>query len=59
MERNRETEKAAPPGAAEPDEMTQYGIERVTTETYTFRNYRYTNLADALAHAKLELSRES
>jgi hypothetical protein len=44
---------------AETEEITKYGIERVATETYTYRNYRYTNLSDAIAHAKLELERKS
>lgn len=39
---------------AESQEMQKYGIHRVPTDYYVYRAYRYTNLASALAQAKLE-----
>lgn len=40
--------------SAEAQEMQKYGIRRVPTDYYVYRAYRYTNLASALAQAKLE-----
>lgn len=40
--------------SAETQEMQKYGIRRVPTDYYVYRAYRYTNLASALAQAKLE-----
>lgn len=42
------------PSPAEVEEMQKYGVRRVPTEYYVYRAYRYANLADALAQAKLE-----
>lgn len=56
---NVSNNKSALTTPAETEEITKYGIERVATETYTYRNYRYTNVSDAIAHAKLELERKS
>lgn len=45
------------PPPQNPDaEMERYGITRVTVETFIYKSYRYTNLADALAQAELEHS---
>lgn len=44
----------AGPSPAEVEEMQKYGVRRVPTEYYVYRAYRYANLADALAQAKLE-----
>lgn len=35
-------------------EMERYGVRRVPTDYYVYRAYRYANLADALAQARLE-----
>jgi hypothetical protein len=45
---------ASPAGraAAEDSELTQLGIERVRTEHFLWKGYRYTNLSDAIAAAK-------
>lgn len=43
--------------AAEPeakDEMVKYGITRVPVDYFHYKQYRYTNLADAIAQAKRE-----
>lgn len=34
------------------EQMTRYGITRVPAEVFQYRDYRYTNLRDALAQAK-------
>jgi hypothetical protein len=34
------------------DEMDKYGIVRVLTDSFRYREFRYTNLGDALAQAK-------
>jgi hypothetical protein len=41
---------AAKPGAK--DEMARYGITRVPVDYFHYKQYRYTNLADAVAQAK-------
>ena len=33
-------------------ELDRYGIQRVPTDTYLWRGYRYSNARDALAAAK-------
>jgi hypothetical protein len=46
-------EEASPtvgPDAAE--QMAKYGITRVPADYFHYREYRYTNLADAIAQAK-------
>jgi hypothetical protein len=40
------------------DELARYGIRRVPADYFVYRSYRYTNLADALAQAKLEQAHE-
>lgn len=42
------------PTSVEIEEMQKYGVRRVPTEYFVYRAYRYANLADALAQAKLE-----
>lgn len=42
------------PTPAEVQEMQKYGVRRIPTAYYVYRAYRYANLADALAQAKLE-----
>lgn len=34
------------------DEMAKYGITRVPVDYFHYKQYRYTNLADAVAQAK-------
>ena len=34
------------------DDMARYGITRVPVEYFHYKQYRYTNLADAVAQAK-------
>jgi len=34
------------------DEMAKYGITRVPIDYFHYKQYRYTNLADAVAQAK-------
>jgi len=34
------------------DEMARYGITRVPVDYFHYKQYRYTNLADAVAQAK-------
>jgi hypothetical protein len=34
------------------DEMARYGITRVPIDYFHYKQYRYTNLADAVAQAK-------
>jgi hypothetical protein len=34
------------------EEMTKYGITRVPTDYFHYKEYRYTSLADAIAQAK-------
>lgn len=36
------------------DELAKYGITRVPNHYYHYKEYRYTNLADAIAQAKRE-----
>lgn len=36
------------------DEMAKYGITRVPVDYFHYKQYRYTNLADAVAQAKRE-----
>lgn len=38
-------------------EMEKYGITRVPTESFHYREFRYTNLQDALAQAKRHADR--
>lgn len=35
-------------------EMTKYGITRSTVDYFHYRDFKYTNLSDALAQAKRE-----
>lgn len=34
------------------EEMANYGITRVPVDTFRYREFRYTNLRDAIAQAK-------
>ena len=34
------------------DEMAKYGITRVSVDYFHYKDFRYTNLADAIAQAK-------
>jgi len=34
------------------DDMARYGITRIPVEYFHYKQYRYTNLADAVAQAK-------
>jgi hypothetical protein len=40
------------PGEDAEAEMARYGITRVPIDIYHYKDYRYTNLADAIAQAK-------
>jgi len=37
---------------ADRESMLEYGISRVPTDSFRYRDFRYTNLQDALAQAK-------
>lgn len=37
------------------DEMAKYGITRVSVDYFHYKDFRYTNLADAIAQAKRQL----
>jgi hypothetical protein len=39
--------------------MEEYGITRVPTDSFRYRNFRYTNLQDALAQAKRDADARS
>ena len=46
-------EEASPTfGRYAAEEMAKYGITRVPTDYFHYKEYRYTNLADAIAQAK-------
>ncbi|MGC8534920.1 MAG: hypothetical protein ACP5QR_05230 [Rhizomicrobium sp.] len=45
------------PSAPEVEEMAKYSITRVPVDYFHYRQYRYTNLEDALAQAKRDLQR--
>ena len=47
---------AVSPEAAE--EMVKYGITRVPVDYFCYGEFRYTNLEDAVAQAKRQLSRD-
>ena len=48
---NRKNQRpAAKPG--DRDDMARYGITRVPVDYFHYKQYRYTNLADAVAQAK-------
>jgi len=34
------------------DELAEYGITRVAVDYFHYKDYRYTNLSDAIAQAK-------
>jgi hypothetical protein len=54
------TEEQLPPLSAEArQKMDEYGITRVPTDTFTYREFRYTNLQDALAQAKRDADARS
>lgn len=48
---NRKSRRPAIKPAAN-DEMAKYGIARVPVDYFHYKQYRYTNLADAVAQAK-------
>ena len=48
---NRKNRRSAAKPEAK-DEMAKYGITRVPIDYFHYKQYRYTNLADAVAHAK-------
>jgi hypothetical protein len=48
---NRTNRRAAAKPEAK-DEMAKYGITRVPINYFHYKQYRYTNLADAVAQAK-------
>jgi hypothetical protein len=50
----KETNPAINPATA--DEMAKYGITRVPVDYFHYREFRYTNLKDAVAQAKREQS---
>ena len=41
-----------PDNPASSDEMAKYGITRVPVDYFHYKDYRYTNLSDAIAQAK-------
>ena len=45
------------PSASEVEEMAKYDIIRVPVDYFHYRQFRYTNLEDALAQAKCDLQR--
>lgn len=45
------------PSASEVEEMAKYDIIRVPVDYFHYRQFRYTNLEDALAQAKRDLQR--
>jgi hypothetical protein len=47
------TEEQLPPLSVEArQQMEKFGIARVPTDSFRYREFRYTNLQDALAQAK-------
>ena len=44
--------QARPLGATPLKQMAKYGITRVPTDYFHYKEYRYTNLDDAIAQAK-------
>lgn len=44
--------QAAAPNDGDKSLMERYGIIRVPVDTFRYRNFRYTNLKDAVAQAK-------
>lgn len=40
------------------DEMARFGIARVPVDRFHFREFRYTNLKDAIAEAKRQEARD-
>ena len=50
---NRKTQDAEPNGGerSEETQMADYGIRRVPVDHFVYREFRYTNLRDALAQA--------
>lgn len=50
--KNKQAIKSDDAETPEKVEMAKYGITRVPADYYCFQEYRYTNLADAIAQAK-------
>ena len=48
---NRKNRRPVPKSEAK-DGMAEYGITRVPIDYFHYKQYRYTNLADAVAQAK-------
>jgi hypothetical protein len=46
-----------PPNASQAEEMAKYGITRVPVDYFHYREFRYTNLKDAIAQAKRDEKR--
>jgi hypothetical protein len=51
---SKETSSAV--NAESSDEMAKYGIARIPVDYFHYREFRYTNLKDAVAQAKRDLS---
>jgi hypothetical protein len=43
----------------EAEEMNRFGITKIPAHHYRYRDWRYSNLEDALAQAKRDLARSS
>ena len=54
MPMNDDTDAGSGLTSANLEDMKKYGVTRIPTEYFVYRAYRYTNLSDALAQAKLE-----
>ena len=48
----KRTEKRPVVERNDTDEMAKYGITRVSVDYFHYKDFRYTNLADAIAQAK-------
>jgi len=48
-------EKAETSSKPTEDELSKYGISRVSTDHFHYGNYKYTDLKDAVAQAKRDL----
>ena len=48
-------EKAETSKKSTKDELSKYGISRVSTDHFHYENYKYTDLKDAIAQAKRDL----
>ena len=49
---DRSSETLSIPGTEVAEEMKRYGITRVPVDYFHYKNYRYTNVSDAIAQAK-------